>query len=99
MTRVLIVAAYASVRAELHALLAGVGECAVVGAASGSAELERRLPALQPQVVLLDDGGPDTPRSLELLRALPVAWYPSPRRAARTLRALAGAGASPRPKL
>ena len=37
--------------------------------------------------------------SLELLRELPAAWYTSPRRAARGLRALVRPGASPRPKL
>ena len=54
MIRVLLVAAYASVRAGLYALLAGAGDCVVVGQVSGSADLERVLPDLRPDVVLLD---------------------------------------------
>src|SRR5690242_20377533 len=41
--RVLIVAAYASVRAGLHALLADAEDLAMAGAVSGSEELERIL--------------------------------------------------------
>ena len=54
MIRVLLVAAYASVRAGLYALLAGARGLRVVGQASGSGDLERLLPDLRPDVVLLD---------------------------------------------
>ena len=67
MIRVLIVAAYASVRAGLHALLADAGDCEVIGAVSGSAELERLLPDARPDVVLLDDNDGDATRVLALL--------------------------------
>lgn len=53
--RVLIVAAYASVRAGLHALLAEAEGCLVVGEARGSGELERLRPEARPDVVLCDD--------------------------------------------
>jgi DNA-binding NarL/FixJ family response regulator len=66
-TRVLIVAAYASVRAGLHALLAGADDCEVVGAVSGSAELERLLPDARPDVVLFDENESDAGRVLEAL--------------------------------
>jgi S1-C subfamily serine protease/DNA-binding NarL/FixJ family response regulator len=69
MIRVLIVAAYASVRAGLQALLAEAEECAVVGAVSGSAELERLLPDARPDVVLLDDNEGDGARVLDLILA------------------------------
>jgi DNA-binding NarL/FixJ family response regulator len=69
--RVLIVAPYASVRAGLHVLIAAAGGCAVIGEASGSADLERLLPAARPDVVLMqgagDGGEGDTPRVLDLL--------------------------------
>jgi DNA-binding NarL/FixJ family response regulator len=65
--RVLIVAAYAAVRAGLHALLADAEDLAVIGAVSGSAELERILTEAQPDVVLLDDTDGDGPRVVELL--------------------------------
>ncbi len=67
MIRVLIVAAYASVRAGLHALLADAKECKVIGAVSGSAELERLLPEARPDVVLLDESESDAARVLEAL--------------------------------
>src|SRR5688572_18580342 len=67
MIRVLIVAAYASVRAGLHALLADAADCEVLGAVSGSAELERLLPDSRPDVVLLDENDSDGARVLELL--------------------------------
>ena len=54
MVRVLLVAAYASVRAGLYALLAEAADCVVVGQVSGSGDLERLLPELRPDVVLLD---------------------------------------------
>ncbi len=54
MIRVLIVAAYASVRAGLHVLLAESGDCGVVGEATSSGELERLLPRLRPDVALCD---------------------------------------------
>src|SRR5689334_2668126 len=65
--RVLIVAAYASVRAGLHALLADEAECAVVGAVSGSDELARILVDCPPDVVLFDDNEGDGARVLEVL--------------------------------
>src|SRR5438046_914720 len=65
--RVLIVAAYASVRAGLHTLLADEAECAVVGAVSGSDELERLLLDCPPDVVLFDDNEGDGERVLEVL--------------------------------
>src|ERR1041385_2221293 len=69
MTRILIVAAYASVRAGLHALLAEAAGCEVIGAVSGSRELERVLPEARPDVVLFDDNASDRPRVLEVLSA------------------------------
>jgi NarL family two-component system response regulator YdfI len=67
MIGVLIVAAYASARAGLDALLAEGEDCQVIGAVSGSAELERVLPEARPDVVLLDENESDTPRVLSLL--------------------------------
>jgi len=70
--RVLIVAAYQSGRAGLHALLlagtengGAAGEFGVVGEASDPAELTRLLPDLRPDVVLLDEA-----RAGEAARAL-----------------------------
>src|SRR5262249_24871865 len=60
--RVVVVAAYASVRAGLQVLLADLEECAVQGEARGSAELEGLLPELQPNVVLFDDNEDDRAR-------------------------------------
>ncbi|MBV9866132.1 MAG: response regulator transcription factor [Abitibacteriaceae bacterium] len=54
MTRVLIVAAYAAVRAGLHALLATAEDFEIIAEVSGSAELERLLPQARADVVLLD---------------------------------------------
>jgi NarL family two-component system response regulator YdfI len=65
--RVLIVAAYASVRAGLHSLLADADGCAVVGAVSGSEELERVLLDAPPDVVLFDDNEGDGERVLQVL--------------------------------
>jgi DNA-binding NarL/FixJ family response regulator len=65
--RILIVAAYASVRAGLHALLAGQSDLSVIGEVSGSAELEGVLPGTAPDVVLLDYDEADGPRALELI--------------------------------
>jgi DNA-binding NarL/FixJ family response regulator len=65
--RVLIVAAYASVRAGLHALLAEAEGCAVVGAVSGSEALERILLEAPPDVVLFDDNEGDGERVLTVL--------------------------------
>jgi DNA-binding NarL/FixJ family response regulator len=65
--RVLIVAAYASVRAGLQALLSEAEDCDVIGALSGSAELERLLPDARPDAVLLDESEGDGARVLELL--------------------------------
>ena len=63
--RVLIVAAYASVRAGLEALLADAEDCAIVGAVSGSDELERILLDAPPDVVLFDDNESDRRSSSE----------------------------------
>ena len=65
--RILIVAAYASVRAGLDALLAPSEDVAVVGQASGSADLERLLSIAHPDVVLADDGPDDRARLLATL--------------------------------
>lgn len=55
---VLIVAAYASVRAGLHAILAGEADIDVRGdAAPGGDALARLLPTLRPDIVLLDTTG------------------------------------------
>jgi DNA-binding NarL/FixJ family response regulator len=67
MIRVLIVAAYASVRAGLHSLLAGADDMEIVAEASGSAEGERLLPESRPDVVLADDLPEDRARLLALL--------------------------------
>ena len=67
MIRVLIVAAYASVRAGLESLLAGAEGIEVVAAASGSAEAERLLPDARPDVVLADDLPDDRARLLAVL--------------------------------
>ena len=52
--RILIVAAWASVRAGLSALLSDAADCEVIGEVSGSAELERLLADALPDVVLCD---------------------------------------------
>jgi two-component system, NarL family, nitrate/nitrite response regulator NarL len=65
--RILIVAAYAAVRAGLQTLLAEEEGCTVIGAVSGSAELERVLPEARPDVVLLDDSVGEGTRMLEAL--------------------------------
>ena len=67
MIRVLIVAAYASVRAGLHSLLTGAAGIEVVAEASGSAEAERLLPDARPDVVLADDLPDDRMHLLALL--------------------------------
>ena len=67
MIRTLIVAAYASVRAGLHALLSGAEDITVVGDATGSADLERLLPAARADVAVLDDSPDDRPAVLDLL--------------------------------
>jgi DNA-binding NarL/FixJ family response regulator len=68
--RVLIVAAYASVRAGLHALLAE--EFRVVGDVSGSAELERLLPEAGADVVVVDYNTADGRQVLETAAAAEV---------------------------
>jgi DNA-binding NarL/FixJ family response regulator len=67
MIRVLIVAAYASVRAGLHALLADADDLEILGEVGGSAELERVLPGLRPDVLLLDSEAEDGARVVEAL--------------------------------
>jgi len=67
MIRLLIVAAYASVRAGLDSLLAGAADIEVVAEASGSAEVERLLPDARPDVVLADDLPDDRARLLALV--------------------------------
>lgn len=66
MIQVLIVAAYASVRAGLHSLLAGAADIEVIAEASGSGEAERLLPTARPDVVLADDLPDDRARLLDL---------------------------------
>ncbi len=65
--RVVIVAAYAAVRAGLHALLAEARDCAIVGEGSGSADLERLLPELHPDVVLFDYNAADSGHVLDVM--------------------------------
>lgn len=65
--RVLIVAAYASVRAGLHALLAETEEFEVIGAVSGSEELERLLAAAAPDVVLYDANDEESEQVREIV--------------------------------
>lgn len=72
MIRILIVAAYASVRAGLHALLADTEDCQVVGQVSGSDELEQFLPQARPDVVLCDDNEADRGRLLAVLEETPI---------------------------
>ena len=67
MIRVLIVAAYASVRAGLESLLTGAEGIEVVAAASGSADAERQTPEARPDVVLADDLPGDRARLLSVL--------------------------------
>ena len=68
MNRILIVAPYASLRAALDALLADDPDSAVVGAASGSEELEHLLHDTPADVLLLDmgEGENDVPHLLSL---------------------------------
>lgn len=68
MTRILIVAAYAAVRAGLHVLLADAPDCEVVAEVSGSAELESMLPQTQSDILLLDynDSDGDAARVIEI---------------------------------
>ncbi len=54
MIRVILVAAYASVRAGLDALLAGLPDCEIVARLSVAGELERLLPETHTNVILLD---------------------------------------------
>src|SRR5207248_9693673 len=65
----LVVAAYASVRAGLQSLLAGEEDLAVVSEVSGSAELEALLPEVSPDVVLADLNGSDGPRVIAVVAA------------------------------
>ncbi len=73
MIRVLIVAAYASVRAGLNALLSETPECEVVGTVAGSADLARHLPEAHPDVVLFDYNEGDGARVLETVSGTDVA--------------------------
>src|SRR5689334_9208111 len=66
MLRVIVVAAYASVRAGLQALLAEEG-FQVAGEASGSAELEELLAGAAPAGVLVDYSEWDGPAVLAVL--------------------------------
>jgi len=65
--RVMVVAPYAATRAGLHAFLADAGGFAVIGEMSGSADLERMIPELRPQVVLFDDNAGDRGRLLDVV--------------------------------
>src|SRR5690349_10758810 len=60
--RVLIVAAYASARAALHAQLADAADITILGEVPDSAEMERLLPEVRPDVVLFDYTDSDTAR-------------------------------------
>ena len=63
-TSVLIVSAYASVRAGLRAFLDSAADITVVAEVSGSAELQRLLPEARPEVLLVDDLPDDRRRLL-----------------------------------
>src|SRR5438132_12446655 len=65
--RLLIVSAYASVRAGLHALLADAADIVIVGEALGSEELERLLPEVRPDVILFDVNDADAARLPDVL--------------------------------
>ncbi len=65
----LIVAAYAAVRAGLQALLAEEPDLEIVCQAAGSAELERALAQTLPDVVLFDHQPAEAARVLELTAA------------------------------
>lgn len=67
MIRILILSAYASMRAGLHVLLAEAEDCAVVGEVSGSVALEPILDEAHPDVVLLDENALETDRLIALL--------------------------------
>ena len=67
MIRVLLVAPYASVRAGLLALLTDAPDCVIVGQVSGSGDLERLLPDLRPDVILLDTQPGEIRPVLELM--------------------------------
>ena len=55
-------------RAGLHVLLEGAGDCAIIDEVGGSADLERLLPDARPDVVLLQsEGEGDAARVLEAL--------------------------------
>jgi DNA-binding NarL/FixJ family response regulator len=85
--RVLIVAAFTSVRAGLNALLAGAApDCAVVGEVGGSRDLERVLPETRPDVVLFDTGagGGGPTDGDELCRVLALLASPGGGEAAAT---------------
>lgn len=70
MIRVMIVAPYASLRAGLEALLSEAADCVVVGAASGSEELEDLLADTPADVLLSDMGEENTEQArLEALAA------------------------------
>jgi NarL family two-component system response regulator YdfI len=66
MIRVLIVAAYASVRAGLQALLSDVSRIEIIAAISGSAEIEDYLRLSVPVVVVFDDDVTDRGEILDL---------------------------------
>jgi two-component system nitrate/nitrite response regulator NarL len=70
--RVLIVAAYASVRAGLHALLADSGGVVPAGEARGSGELAQMLADAAPDVVLCDSAEGDGIRVLQALDAASI---------------------------
>ena len=65
--RLLIIAAYTSVRTGLHAMLSDSDGLNVVGFVSGSSELERALPTARPEVVVWDVGVEDQNRVIEIL--------------------------------
>ena len=67
MIRILVVAAYTSVRAGLQALLTNIEDFKIVGDASGSAELEQLLQEAQPDVVLYDYHEEDAARMLQVM--------------------------------
>lgn len=69
MVRVLVVAAYASVRAGLHALLAEAEDILIVAEAAGSADLEALLPETATDVILVDYSAPDGERVLDTAAA------------------------------
>ena len=72
--RILIVAAWASARAALVALLADADDCEIVGEAGGAAELERLLIEAAPEVVVCESAPGESLRVIEALADEPAGF-------------------------